>query len=459
MPHPQILQIHPDERGTSDQKIAASNVSAIEFGEQRETLLKFVRRVVPEQGYKVAAVAGRAQPGQGPFKNLFFETHDQLVDKLLATDAANETAYFAVCGYHNRDDRTQANSSFARSFWIDVDCGADKAAAGKGYATKNDAAAAIQRFCVNLGLPIPMVVDSGNGLHCYWPLTQDIDAETWTRTARQFKAVLDGYGVKADPSRTADRASILRPPNTHNRKDPNNPKLVQVKRWADPIPHALFAEKIDKAAHALTSQKQSHEVSDNADLTAHLTSQQPALTEFDRMLTYIDPGLSRSDWVGVLMAAADTYGEEARGLCASWSAGKSHGNRKPDNYDADDVQRQYTDALKRNASHEGNRYTINGHVRRLAEAGKPLQREADLQIMYRLTWYSPLRCKPGSEQRSRTCRFQGLKGICGCHLGRIQIGIEYQAETESQTSGRGVRGSERHREIDKGYSVFQCFRA
>ena len=59
-----------------------------------------------------------------------------------------------------------------------------KAAEGKGYATKVEAAAAIRGFCLTNGFPAPMIVDSGGGIHCYWPLTRTIGPNSWRTMAR-----------------------------------------------------------------------------------------------------------------------------------------------------------------------------------------------------------------------------------------------------------------------------------
>lgn len=114
--------------------------------------------------------------------------------------------------------RVPENHGSAKALWVDLDCGEDKAAEGKGYATKNDAAKALGAFCVSAGIPAPMVVDSGGGLHCYWPFTKPVNHAAWKKLATAFKALTQKFGFLADPTRTADFASILRPAGTHNTK-------------------------------------------------------------------------------------------------------------------------------------------------------------------------------------------------------------------------------------------------
>jgi hypothetical protein len=64
-----------------------------------------------------------------------------------------------------------------------------------------------------------MVVESGHGMHVYWPFKEAISPAKWQRYAEGLKAACVVHGLKADPARTADCASVLRPPGTHNHKD------------------------------------------------------------------------------------------------------------------------------------------------------------------------------------------------------------------------------------------------
>ena len=41
--------------------------------------------------------------------------------------------YFACAQYKSQDNRTASNVAAASAFWFDIDCGANKAATGKGY--------------------------------------------------------------------------------------------------------------------------------------------------------------------------------------------------------------------------------------------------------------------------------------------------------------------------------------
>lgn len=151
----------------------------------------------------------------------------------VATEYASKghDVYMSCAQFRNHENRKADNAEHANSFWLDLDCGKDKATAGKGYATKNQARDALVNFTRQTGLPIPdAIVDSGNGLHVYWFSNEPIPALEWKEQAAKLKALTHHYGLLADDSRTADMASVLRVPGTFNFKNPNNPKPVKLCR-------------------------------------------------------------------------------------------------------------------------------------------------------------------------------------------------------------------------------------
>jgi hypothetical protein len=140
-------------------------------------------------------------------------------------------AYFACAGFKSEASRKGDNAAGACCFWLDIDCGPDKAVKKRGYSTQKDALVALRKFCEDNRLPKPTILSSGNGLHCYWCLDTFIPAEEWRKLAKKLKKLIYRCGLLADPARTADIASVLRVPGTMNWKDPNNPKPVQIWRF------------------------------------------------------------------------------------------------------------------------------------------------------------------------------------------------------------------------------------
>ena len=202
--------------------------------------LSFLKLILPEDGYKFVGLSRAGNPG---IAHKAYESLELMADAIASYDKqTNLTVYHACAAYKEpsyeavvngetkRKYRGEPNWYKAKAFWADIDCGESKAAEGKGYATKKDAARAILGFCQTNGFPSPMLVDSGGGIHCYWLLSTTVGPNSWRRIASQFKSVLAGAGLLVDPTRTADLSSVLRPVGSHNRKPGRDPRQVKVVR-------------------------------------------------------------------------------------------------------------------------------------------------------------------------------------------------------------------------------------
>ena len=177
-------------------------------------LSQFLRTVLPAQGYKCwVSIDRNKKVRQG-----FTKSYDELADKLLEIDAEGLDAYFGCSAFATAGNRLSGNALGARAFWLDIDCGVEKAAKGLGYASYDIAVQALDDFANSLELPLPMVVCSGAGIHAYWLLENPAPSSDWLPVARALKLATERYGLIVDPSRTSDAASILRPPGTHNYK-------------------------------------------------------------------------------------------------------------------------------------------------------------------------------------------------------------------------------------------------
>lgn len=178
-------------------------------------------------------------------------------------------------GKPKRKYRVPENWDRAKSFWVDIDCGQEKFDRGEGYLTKADAAKAVFTFADTIGWARPMLVDSGNGLHAYWPLYKSLKSESWRKLANVLKATLAHEGVRADPTRTADFSSILRPAGSTNRKGGGS-KTVKVKSLcvaqdAKALATALLKYAAEHGVKAPKAPSPSRPANDlNSDLTAHL---------------------------------------------------------------------------------------------------------------------------------------------------------------------------------------------
>lgn len=133
----------------------------------------------------------------------------------------NGEVYHACATYDGEHRRRQANVVAVRSFWLDIDCGPSK-----DYPDKRTALVELLAFTSAIGLPHPYVVKSGNGLHAYWPMSEDMTPDQWKATATLLKQATIAAQLKVDQTRTADSASVLRPCGTHHKK--GQPKLVDL---------------------------------------------------------------------------------------------------------------------------------------------------------------------------------------------------------------------------------------
>lgn len=322
-------------------------------------MAEFLSNVMPDKGIYYIATP---QPGKRWFIHHPCQSIDEMVTKAAALDTVQQNVYFACASYQHESYigtdgkmhyRTGTNASWCKTFWCEIDCGTEKAANGKGYETPQLATDALTAFCKATGLPIPLIVRSGGGLHCYWVFTETITKEQWLAVAFKFKELTKSGPVAllADPARTADIASVLRPVGTHNWKPERNGAVVSLTHAMTPIEFNEF-ESLIATAHTNMVAVRPHRP------RAEIGRVNPGLTldQLTELLHYIDPDIPRDDWWGVLAAIADQYGEAARDIARDWCAGRYH-HRQADLYDEADFEYQYSDAVSRTA-YGGTRKTL-----------------------------------------------------------------------------------------------------
>tara|TARA_R100001129_G_scaffold118833_2_gene82305 strand:- start:1231 stop:4026 length:2796 start_codon:yes stop_codon:yes gene_type:complete len=149
----------------------------------------------------------------------FYASTESLLTDADDLNGKGFDVYFALATFEEEGSRKATNVKYLRSFFLDLDCGPSK-----DYATKIDAINALQGFCESLSLPVPITIDSGRGVHVYWPLSENIHPDDWEVAAEKLKKLCVLHGFFADPAVTADTARVLRVPDTHNYKtDPPSP--------------------------------------------------------------------------------------------------------------------------------------------------------------------------------------------------------------------------------------------
>jgi Family of unknown function (DUF5906)/Primase C terminal 2 (PriCT-2) len=280
---------------------------------------EFLRRVLPAGGdYVVTAIppGGQAREVRGlPTLEAAAATIRKLSTKPL-------NVYIAIGSYNKKRQAPKAK----RALFLDLD--------SKDFGDKKTAARELGLFCRATGMPMPAIlVDSGGGLHAYWPFDTDLDVGPWRALASQLKAKCHELGFKADPPITADAARILRVPTTLNYKyDPPVPCRVLHDSGKVFSPTALLKILIPASAGISILPAAAGIVARgtvptiNADLAAGLEYERPDEATVREMLRHVNipaQGVERRGvWKNVIAALHhwDNGGETGFDVANEWSA-------------------------------------------------------------------------------------------------------------------------------------------
>ena len=178
--------------------------------------LNFLQRVLPSAGFYVTTVINPDGRRQG-----FFATVEELAKAVTGLDQRGNNTYFAISAFVEKGNRKQENVRATKVIALDVDCGD-----GKPYPTWREGLAATGQFVQQMGLPKPLVIHSGNGLHVYWVLTEELEPLRWKPLAEAMKAAAKDKGFEIDPAVPADSARVLRPVGTTNPKSGTQVRML-----------------------------------------------------------------------------------------------------------------------------------------------------------------------------------------------------------------------------------------
>lgn len=232
--------------------------------------LEHLLKVLPEKGLKVFAEMNQRIDENGElvfksdgspsitFHHKTFKTTEELAKRVRLSSQNNKNLFMAMGGFSEERSFTEKvskrtgktyqgfsrsahNVDYLRSMWLDIDCGEEKANKGEGYVSAKVAANEVYKFIAKVGLPEPMFVKSGLGLHLYWTFTEDVPVNSWLKLARVFDAITRHCGLIVDTSCTTDPARVLRPVGTLNYK---HNKPVRLVREAPSIKFLDFANAL-----------------------------------------------------------------------------------------------------------------------------------------------------------------------------------------------------------------------
>ena len=225
---------------------------------EHAALADFFGAVLPRpeigQVFVAATPYAKKNPNDRPaMEQTYAANHEELAKAVLRINSSGQESYFALGRYEPHQTlsgspgRKGKHVTALNSFWVDIDCGEEKVAAGLGYATKKDGVAALIDFVTHYSLPQPShLLDSGGGIHAYWALDRDAAPEEWKPVGLKLKALAAKRSFLADPARTGDVASVLRPPFTQNHKL-DTPRDVSIKHSGPGVIFSDFVEAINKA--------------------------------------------------------------------------------------------------------------------------------------------------------------------------------------------------------------------
>ena len=299
---------------------------------------QFLESVLPTEGtYCVGTLKNKV------FQNFFGDTIDWAAEIAAGIDGRQRNTYFALASYKAKGSRTQDNVLWVKALWLDIDTQESKP--NEPYADRKVAVQELRKFCTSVGLPSPMLVSSGYGIHAYWPLTDNIDGDTWKGTATLLKQACRVWGLAADASRTSDSASVLRPVGMRNFKM-DAPKEVKLLTTVDPTP---FSGIHDALVAYLTANKAMPSVplpkveNINSDLMTQPTALPSSGHRIAKHCAVIQKlrdtagDLPQPEWYYGLQVVAFT--EEADALCHEWSMGHPQ-------YDARETQAKIDQAKR-----------------------------------------------------------------------------------------------------------------
>ena len=192
----------------------------------------FLNKVLGSQGYYCLFAY---KLGDDKLTQKFYKTVPELADAAKDLDAKGYNAYYGLATFKESNSRKVTNVNELKSFFLDLDCGESK-----DYPSQSDALKDLRRFCKELRLPKPLLVNSGRGVHVYWILDEAISVDEWVPIAERFKKLCKEKNLLADPAVTADAARVLRIPDTHNHK--SNPP-TEVGYFGTYIPEPISVEK------------------------------------------------------------------------------------------------------------------------------------------------------------------------------------------------------------------------
>lgn len=178
------------------------------------TLESFYQDVLPAEGYYcIFDAKTKAHHWAGSLAELAELTRERIDEQKI---------YFGTAAFSTAHRRTQANVRSLKALRLDLDAGADKHQRhpDSTYPSQRAALAALASFIRATGLTPTHIISSGEGVHVYYALQQELGPSAWLPLAQRLAASCAQHQLLVDASVTCDSARVLRPLGTphHNGK-------------------------------------------------------------------------------------------------------------------------------------------------------------------------------------------------------------------------------------------------
>ena len=172
--------------------------------------------------YPTGKLRKNGKPEIKAFNKGSFDNFDDAVAAIKEWDKdASNTVYFSIgsfANHRNGSSNWYRKAELATTFKT-LACDIDVGSVDKGQcATPQEAAKELLRVNTELGLPKPLVVLSGNGIHAYWPLAEEINTKQWLLLSNALCAAFLEHNLAFDTTKIKDPAMVLRPPQTFHKK-------------------------------------------------------------------------------------------------------------------------------------------------------------------------------------------------------------------------------------------------
>ena len=129
---------------------------------------QFFEKVLPTQG-NICVVGIK----DGTVRPKFADDIDDAIQQMQGFVQGNWNTFFALGTFEGMSRKADA-CVLMRSFFVDIDCGP-----GKPYEHWDEGLTALLNFVADKNLPPPVIVNSGHGIHGYWPFTEEVETEKW----------------------------------------------------------------------------------------------------------------------------------------------------------------------------------------------------------------------------------------------------------------------------------------